>query len=180
LQRTILIALLLLTSCASDKTTPTNAPAGGVTPAAAPTVAKPPQPSPSPTADTTKAVETPVREFYQWYVDAMVKGDKSNPPETPMANIQAEKSNFLKYITKAFYQQVANQEGFDADPFIQAQDYDAAWGKKIQFDRTEINGDKATSNISLGPGESMPEPNKLRITLKQEDGKWKIDKVDSL
>jgi hypothetical protein len=68
-------------------------------------------------------------------------------------------------------------EGLDYDFFLNAQDYDEAWEKNMTTETPNIEGIKATVNLTLIGGPSFGE-SKLKIGLKKEAGVWKIDSVN--
>lgn len=62
----------------------------------------------------------------------------------------------------------------DAVLFIDAQDADPTWAKNFNVSKAIIRGDKATAEVTL-LGQKVRY--KLHITLKRENGAWKIDSV---
>lgn len=120
------------------------------------------------TGGSTKP-ESVIREFYQWYVQAVL-ADRS--PMNDRAKLKQYASvGMLRRIDKAVK---ADELGFD--PFLHAQDLDKAWAKNITVSKPKIAGEVATADVELkGPEMGT---HKLALTLRQEGGAWKIDKVD--
>jgi len=68
-------------------------------------------------------------------------------------------------------------DGLDGDYFIDAQDWDKDWEKNIAVASAVASKTSVRAQITLS-GATMSR--KLRVTLKQERGAWKIDKVEGL
>ena len=110
-----------------------------------------------------------IREFYQWYVQTV------NANRSPMTD---EPAKLKRYATAGMLRRIdklAKNQELGADPFLQAQDVDKGWAKNIKVSNSKIAGDVATANVEL-KGSEMG--HKLAVTLRQESGAWKIDKVD--
>jgi hypothetical protein len=113
--------------------------------------------------------ETVLREFYQWYVQSVAAN------RSPMMD---EAAKLKRYATSGMLRRIdklAKNQELGADPFLQAQDVDAAWAKNIKISSPKIASNVATANVELKGSEMVQ---KLAVTLRQESGAWKIDNVD--
>jgi hypothetical protein len=106
--------------------------------------------------------EEVVRQFYDWYLRA----DLPSPKKKNLAT-------FRKYVTQRLLKQQMDPE-VDADLFVDAQDFDEAWKNNISVSKATIRGQQATVEVSLN-GKQFSR--KLRVTLRQENGAWKINNV---
>lgn len=114
--------------------------------------------------------ESVIREFYQWYVQTVAAN------RSPMMD---EPAKLKRYATVGMLRRIdklAKNQELEADPFLQAQDVDNGWAKNIKVSKAKIAGNVATANVEL-KGQEM-ESHKLAVTLRQESGAWKVDKVD--
>jgi ABC-type transporter MlaC component len=113
--------------------------------------------------------EAVIREFYSWYVKAVAA---NRDPFTE------ESAKLKQYATARFIRQIQKArdgEEMSFDPFLHAQDVDKAWAKNITVAKPQIKGDVATANVELkGPEMGA---HKLAVTLREEGGAWKVDKV---
>lgn len=123
----------------------------------------------SPTAcanQLAQQIATPeqvVRQFYRWYLNA-------GYPEPGR-----QKSRFRRYVT-----QRCLREAMAADDYVyftQAQDGDPAWKNHIAVSSAKVRGSTATTLVILGGKDFSL---RLRINLLQENGAWKIDKVEDM
>jgi hypothetical protein len=116
--------------------------------------------------------EAVIRSFYKWYVHSL--NQNSNPFEKQRAIMR-------RYVTDRLIQEidkaVKGPDGLDGDYFIDAQDWDKDWEKNIAVSSVVVSKTSASAQITLS-GATMSR--KLRVTLKQERGTWKIDKVEGL
>ena len=114
------------------------------------------------------APEVVVRQFYHWYLHSL------NQHVEPL---EKQKTVLRKYLTQRFFQELERllkRGELDYDHFLEAQDWDEAWEKNITVSRARIQGGTAVTSVALtGPQMSK----KLQVTLRQEGGLWKIDKV---
>lgn len=126
-----------------------------------------------------QAVTTPpqepaavIREFYHWYVHAL------NQNKEPLTG---ERTTMRKYVTArlitAINRMAKGPDGLDGDYFIDAQDWDKDWEKNIAVSNVVVKNMIATATVAL-KGEQMTR--NLQLTLKQEAGAWKIDRVKGL
>ncbi len=113
--------------------------------------------------------EAVIREFYKWYVQT-VSANRSPMMDEPAKLKRYATAGMLRRIDK-----LAKDQELGADPFLQAQDSDEAWAKNIKVSDPKIAGNVATAKVEL-KGREMT--HKLAVTLRQESGAWKIDKVD--
>jgi len=111
------------------------------------------------------APEEITRQFYDWYLHAGLP----TPARKNMAT-------FRKYVTqKLIKQQMAPD--VDADLFVDAQDFDEAWKNNISVSKATIRGQQAIVQVSL-KGKQFSR--QLRVTLRRENGVWKIDNVKGI
>jgi ABC-type transporter MlaC component len=115
--------------------------------------------------------EAAIREFYAWYVNAV--SANRDPFKDDSARLKRyATTRFMREIEKA-----RKGEGIGADPFLQAQDLDKAWAKNIKVSEAKISGDTATAKVELkGPEMGT---HKLNVTMRNEGGAWKVDRVDA-
>ena len=66
---------------------------------------------------------------------------------------------------------------FDADYFISAQDFDEKWATNMKISNVKIKGNKATANVVLDGKGSFD--SKLKLKLIKEKSVWKIDVIES-
>lgn len=113
-----------------------------------------------------------IRSFYKWYVHAL---NQNSDPFTKQRTIMR------RYVTDRLIQEIdkvaKGPDGLDGDYFIDAQDWDKDWEKNIAVSSVVANKTRVSAQITLS-GATMSR--KLRVTLKQERGAWKIDKVEGL
>jgi len=115
-----------------------------------------------------------VRAFYKWYVHALNR-NVSEP-------LKSDKVTARKYVSASLLRRIekaiASEDGLDADYFLSAQDFDKNWENNVVVGKVSINGATSTVNTVL-PSKTMGDQ-KLKIRLKKEGGRWKIDKVNDL
>jgi ABC-type transporter MlaC component len=115
--------------------------------------------------------ERVVRDFYQWYVQALVQ---NRDPFTQ------DRAQLKRYVSERLLREIDHArkgpDGLDGDPFVDAQDFDKDWAKNISVSAPVINGKRATTVVELS-GKEMG-TRKLQVTLVQENGAWKVDKVE--
>lgn len=116
------------------------------------------------------APERTIQEFYQWYVQTLVGGDD------PMSKRRTE---LKRFATDRLIREIDGMrkgpDGLNGDYFLDAQDFDGEWGKNISVTNVTTKGTRATADVQLKSRE-MGEK-RLRVTLVQERGGWKLDKV---
>ena len=123
-------------------------------------------------AQPAKTPEAVIREFYKWYVHAL------NQDKDPLTGLRP---TMRRYVTArliaAIDRMAKGPDGLDGDYFIDAQDWDKDWEKNIAVSNIVVKNTLATAKVALsGPQMSRH----LQLTLKQEAGAWKIDRVKGL
>ena len=125
-------------------------------------------------AGAAKAADTPeqtAKTFYEWYLRELNR-EGGNPID--------QKTVLAKYATKRLLRQIdawRKAEEYDADYFINAQDYDENW--RVSTGKAVVNGSTARLKIKL----AAPKAGKnnwiqnLSIKMLKEGGAWKIDTV---
>jgi hypothetical protein len=83
---------------------------------------------------------------------------------------------FRKYITQRFLKR-AMAPDVDSDLFIDAQDTDSTRADNFSVSKATIGGSQATVQVALNGNEMKY---KLRVTLRRENGVWKIDSVKGI
>jgi hypothetical protein len=121
---------------------------------------------------TPQKPDAVIRGFYKWYVHAL------NQNKEPLTG---ERTAMRKYVTMrlitAINRMAKGPDGLDGDYFLDAQDWDKDWEKNIAVSNVVIKNTIATATVALS-GEQMKR--NLQLTLKQESGAWKIDRVKGL
>jgi hypothetical protein len=110
----------------------------------------------------SSAPDEVVRQFYDWYLHARFP----NPGKE-------NEAQFQKYVTAKLLRE-AMAPDVDAVLFIAAQDADPTWAHHFTVSKATIRNQIATVRVFLR-GEKVHYT--LRITLKRENGAWKIDEV---
>jgi hypothetical protein len=112
-----------------------------------------------------------IRQFYEWYVQAVVANDD------PLTKRRAE---LKRFATDRLIREIDGMrkgpDGLDGDYFLDAQDFDAGWGKNITVANVTTKGTRTSADVQLKSREMGVK--KLRVTLAQERGAWKVDKVE--
>jgi len=121
--------------------------------------------SPSP---LTRSPEVVLKEFYKWYIDS-IRHSKTHEPGS---------ARLKKYVSLRFLRAIdrndkmpPESDAFDADYFLLDQDTSGYTGKNIAVSKVVIKGTRATAVVTLDQADV------LMISLVQEAGVWKIDKV---
>jgi len=127
-----------------------------------------------PVSATAQTPSDTVQSFYKWYVHALNQ-DVAEP-------LKSDKATAQKYVTASLLLRIkkamAKEDGLDADYFLSAQDFDKDWENNIVIGKVSTVGTSSTVNAVL-PSKTMGNQ-KLKIRLKKEGGRWKIDKVNDL
>jgi hypothetical protein len=124
----------------------------------------------------TSAQATPeatLTAFYKWYLHELAS---ERYPEHASAKVSAVSSARLK----KWFKTKAGRE-WDADYFIDAQDWDPKWETHIKTTPAVIKGNNADLRIILGPqvkAVNAMSPHTLRIKMVKENGGWKIDHIN--
>ena len=113
-----------------------------------------------------------IRNFYHWYVTALVTNHDPMKQRAEMKRYATER--LLREIDKM----VKGPDGLDGDYFVDAQDFDPLWAKKIFISGVRTNGDKSAANVLLDGSKGMRR--KLLVSLAMENGTWKVDRVKGL
>lgn len=115
--------------------------------------------------------ETTIKNFYSWYVREISKN------KFPLAE---QPTKMKQFITARCYNEnkkAYDNNEFDADYFISAQDFDERWATNVKISNVKINGNKATANVVLDGKSSFD--SKLKLKLIKEKSIWKIDVIES-
>ena len=127
----------------------------------------PAQAEPAKTSTTTP--EESIRSFYSWYVTALIAN------RDPMKQRAEMKRFATDRLLKEIDRMKKGPEGLNGDYFLDAQDFDDQWAKKISVSNVKIEGAKAMAHVLLDGPEGMRK--KLVVQLINDAGAWKIDKV---
>jgi len=124
-------------------------------------------------ASAQTSPEATMTEFYKWYLHEL---SLERYPLSTTPKVHSAISTRLRSWFKS-------KEGreWDADYFIDAQDWDPKWETHIQTSKAIINGNQADVRVILGPQVKSPNsmsPHTLRIKLVKEQGGWKIDHIN--
>jgi hypothetical protein len=117
--------------------------------------------------------EQTVKEFYRWYMHEL---NANRDPRKQKTKINSTVSARLRkwFLTKEYKE-------WDADYFIDAQDFDPKWENGVSTSKAMIKGDKADVKVTLaapGRNTSGMGPQTLKIKMIKEGGSWKIDRVN--
>ena len=117
--------------------------------------------------------ETTLTAFYKWYIHELVS---ERVPSRVSPKVTAAISSRLQRWFRT-----REGKSWDADYFIDAQDFDPKWETHIDVTKAAINGNNADVRVILGPRvkavDSMS-PHTLRIKMVKERGGWKIDHIN--
>lgn len=112
--------------------------------------------------------EARIHEFYHWYVHAL--NQNKNP-------LTGQRIIMRKYVTVRLLREIDRMakgpDGLDGDYFIDAQDWNKKWEQNIAISNVNVKAATATATVAL-TGEMNRH---LKVTLKQEGGAWKVDRV---
>src|SRR5690348_11339948 len=117
--------------------------------------------------------EAALKSFYKWYLGELT-AERYPRPSSP--KVQAAVSARLK----RWFRSKEGRE-WDADYFINAQDFEKDWKSSIVVSDMKVRGNYAEMRLTLGP--KANDPNSmgqriLKIKMVKEGGGWKIDHVD--
>lgn len=93
--------------------------------------------------------ETCLRDFYANYLDLLGKGAASLPLEEFLALFRSRLTP--EFIAEAYM----SGASLDADPLLDAQDYDESWQKHIRVARQEARGSHEAYLVCLGAEDGM-------------------------
>jgi hypothetical protein len=125
---------------------------------------------------TTSAQATPEKTlatFYKWYLHEL---SAERYPRPTSAKVNAIISTRLRNWFKS-----KTGREWDADYFIDAQDWDPKWETHIKTTDAVIKGNNAELRVILGPevkAVNSMSPHTLRIKMVKEQGGWKIDHIN--
>ena len=116
-----------------------------------------------------RSPEVVLKEFYKWYIHSV--SHQIDP-------LKAGKATLRKYVTLRFIrviernEKLPEEEGFDADYFLQTQEDSSVTDKNISISNVAVRGATATAVVAFDDG--YP---KVKVSLVKEGGVWKIDDV---
>jgi hypothetical protein len=113
-----------------------------------------------------------IRGFYRWYVNELIADRQPIKDRAVMS----------RYISQRLWREIAENEkkpmGLDYDPFVSAQDFDYLWAKNVVVSNVRTEQGKATAEVLL-KGRTKDMQRRLVLTLVNERGNWKIDRVEA-
>jgi hypothetical protein len=122
---------------------------------------------------STPAARSPeivLKEFYKWYIDSINHYQKATNP------YEGGRARLKKYVSVRYLRAIDRNEkrppesdAFDADYFLLNQDT-SGYTSNIAVSKVVIKGTTATAVVTLNQ-------DVLMVSLVQEGGVWKIDKV---
>ena len=124
-------------------------------------------------ASAQSSPENTATAFYRWYLHELT-AEHYPRPTTPKVN--AAISNRLR----RWFRSKEGRE-WDADYFIDAQDWDPKWETHIATSNAVIRGNNADLRVILGPvvkSTNSMSPHTLRIKMVKEGRTWKIDQIN--
>ncbi|MEQ1761782.1 MAG: DUF3828 domain-containing protein [Pyrinomonadaceae bacterium] len=124
------------------------------------------------TAQVRDTPESRAKDFYSWYLKAMVKG------KDPTKDKAATRSHLSLRFSRWYYSKAG--QNLDYDVFVNSQEWDDAWAENIEIGKAILIDDRSAAlHVML---RSPPEEfvMKLQVNLVKENGKWKIDRVTGL
>ena len=124
-----------------------------------------------------KAADTPeqtAKIFYEWYLKEL-KREGGNPIDN--------KTMLAKYASRRLIKQInawRAAEEYDADYFIDAQDFEDKW--RVAVSKAVVKGNTATLKVVLAAPRAKATDWKQNLSVKliRESGAWKIDRVNRL
>jgi hypothetical protein len=122
-----------------------------------------------PAKPSTATPEESIRSFYQWYVMALIANRDPLKQRAEMKRFATDR--LLKEIDKM----KKGPDGLNGDYFLDAQDFDDQWAKRITVSNVKTEGAKSTAYVQLDGAEGMRK--RLVVQLANDAGSWKIDKV---
>jgi hypothetical protein len=124
-------------------------------------------------ARTGGSPEQMLKGFYAWYMHEL---NANRDPRTQKAKINSAVSSRLRTWFRS-----DEYKDWDADYFIDAQDFYPKWERGVSTSKARISGDKADINVTLSaPGRPTPGfgPHLLKVKMVREGGTWKIDRIN--
>lgn len=118
--------------------------------------------------------EQTAKTFYVWYLKELNR-EGGNPIDN--------KQTLAKYVSRRLIKQIdawRKAEEYDADYFIDAQDFDEKW--QVTTTKAAVTGNRATLKVTLAAPKAKASDWKQTLTVKliKEGGAWKIDKVNGI
>jgi hypothetical protein len=117
--------------------------------------------------------EATLTAFYKWYLRQL---RLEHYPRPTTARVNAAISTRLRKWFKS-----GEGREWDADYFIDAQDWDPKWETHINVTKAVTNGNNADVRVILGPrvkAVNSMSPHTLRIKMVKEKDGWKIDHIN--
>jgi hypothetical protein len=111
-----------------------------------------------------------IRGFYHWYVTELIAN------RDPMSNRTELKHFATARLLNELGKMKRGPEGLNGDYFVDAQDFDNQWAKKISVSNVQINDKNASAEVML-KGATTDMNRRLKLNLVLEAGTWKVDKV---
>jgi hypothetical protein len=111
-----------------------------------------------------------IRGFYHWYVTELTAN------RDPMTNRKELKHFATARLLNEIDKMKKGPDGLNGDYFVDAQDFDNQWAKKISVSNVQISDKNATAEVML-KGATAGMNRRLKVNLVLEGGTWKVDKV---
>ena len=124
-------------------------------------------------ANAQTSPEATLTAFYKWYL-SQLRLEVYPRPSSPKVNA------VISTRLRSWFKSKAGRE-WDADYFIDAQDWDPKWETHIKTTDAVISGNRADVRVILGPqvkAVNSMSPHTLRIKMVKEQGGWKIDHIN--
>src|SRR5205085_11682810 len=101
----------------------------------------------APAAEPAKSLSSnpaeTIRGFYHWYVTELIAN------RDPMSNRKELKQFATARLLNELGKMKRGPEGLNGDYFVDAQDFDNQWAKKISVSNIQLNGNNATAEVML-------------------------------
>ena len=127
----------------------------------------------APAAEAQTSPENTLTAFYKWYLREL-RLEHNPRPSSPRVNA------IISARLRRWFRSAEGRE-WDADYFIDAQDWDPKWETHIKPTKAVISGNSAELRVILGPrvkAVNAMSPHTLRIQMVKEKGSWKIDHIN--
>jgi len=118
--------------------------------------------------------EQTAKDFYKWYLTAL-NAQKDPIRDNKRLMLQKVSTRLGRWLYSKAY------EEYDADYFLDAQDYDETWVNGITAAPAATNGNVSTVKLTFTPkkGSTGFGVRTMRIKFVKENGAWKIDSVNN-
>jgi len=114
-----------------------------------------------------KSASENVQKFYTWYLDEL------SHSREPMTKNPAELKKYVSARMMADIQRrMDSDDGFAADPFLQAQDFPDDWKGNVAVSA------KSATSVTVTLGKKEESRNRLTVDVVMEGGVWKIARVE--